>query len=161
MDRKINKIIIHCSASEYGDADLIDMWHKERGWKGIGYHYVILNEYRTSYSYDKNMGSVESLGVVEKGRLDDKIGAHVRGMNRDSIGICLIGNKDFHEKQILLLKDLCRRLIIRHHLTYKDVMGHYECPTGKAQGKTCPNIDMDDFRKSLRRYNWIKKYIFF
>ena len=41
--REIKKIIIHCSDSEFGDAALIDKWHKERGWTGIGYHYVILN----------------------------------------------------------------------------------------------------------------------
>ena len=39
-----NKIIIHCSATprgvDYSAAD-IDKWHKQRGFRGIGYHYVI------------------------------------------------------------------------------------------------------------------------
>ena len=42
--RDIDKIIIHCSATPpdmHVDAERIDSWHKERGWSGIGYHYVI------------------------------------------------------------------------------------------------------------------------
>ena len=39
---KLTNIIIHCSDSDFGDAQTIDLWHKQRGWKGIGYHYVIV-----------------------------------------------------------------------------------------------------------------------
>ena len=42
--RKINEIIIHCSASAEGkDFTVQDItrWHKQRGFKTIGYHYVI------------------------------------------------------------------------------------------------------------------------
>ena len=42
--RKINKIILHCSATPSGRAvsvDTIRRWHKKRGWSDIGYHYVI------------------------------------------------------------------------------------------------------------------------
>ena len=42
-----DRITIHCSDSEWGNADVIDEWHKKRGWDGIGYHYVILNGYPT------------------------------------------------------------------------------------------------------------------
>ena len=41
--REIKKVIIHCSDSDFGTASVIDGWHKERGWDGIGYHYVITN----------------------------------------------------------------------------------------------------------------------
>ena len=78
--RKINKIIIHCSATIEGQsitADTIDQWHKKRGWRGIGYHYVIGLD-----------------GLIEYGRMVDEIGAHVKGMNADSIGICYIGGLD-------------------------------------------------------------------
>ncbi len=46
--KEIKRIIIHHSASDFGDAKLIDKWHKERGWKGIGYHFVVLNGKRRS-----------------------------------------------------------------------------------------------------------------
>ena len=75
--RKINKIIIHCSATREGEdisAAVIDGWHRDRGWSGIGYHYVVsLN------------------GNIEYGRPIDKQGAHVKDHNKGSIGICYIG----------------------------------------------------------------------
>ena len=63
--RKINKIILHCSATQEGKnitADTIDKWHKKRGWRGIGYHYVIALD-----------------GTMEYGRMIDVPGAHVKG----------------------------------------------------------------------------------
>lgn len=78
--RKIDKIIIHCSATSEGVAFFardIDRWHKERGFKKIGYHYVI-----------------DLDGTVEKGREEDEIGAHCTGENSNSIGICYIGGLD-------------------------------------------------------------------
>lgn len=75
--RKITKIIVHCSATpegrDYTVAD-IDRWHKQRGWKGIGYHYVVYRD-----------------GSVHTGRDAAAIGAHCTGQNANSIGICYIG----------------------------------------------------------------------
>ena len=75
--KEINKIIIHCSATREGEdisASTIDKWHKKRGWKGIGYHFVIrLN------------------GLIETGRMIDECGAHTKGENCTSIGVCYIG----------------------------------------------------------------------
>ena len=75
--RTINKIIIHCSATQEGrdlDAAEINRWHLKRGWNGIGYHYVVLLD-----------------GTIEYGRSIYKQGAHVKGENEGSIGICYIG----------------------------------------------------------------------
>jgi N-acetylmuramoyl-L-alanine amidase len=78
--RRIDKIILHCSATPEGKhftvAD-IDRWHRERGWKGIGYHYVIYLD-----------------GSIHKGRPEEIIGAHCSGQNAYSIGICYIGGLD-------------------------------------------------------------------
>lgn len=78
--RKIDKIIIHCSATPEGKsftvAD-IDRWHRDRGWQGIGYHYVIYLD-----------------GSTHKGRSEEIIGAHCFGQNAHSIGICYIGGLD-------------------------------------------------------------------
>jgi len=75
--KKINKIIIHCSATREGEdisASTIDKWHKKRGWKGIGYHFVVrLN------------------GIIETGRMLNECGAHTKGENCTSIGVCYIG----------------------------------------------------------------------
>lgn len=78
--RKINKIIMHCSATKEGvhfDINNIREWHLKKGFKDVGYHYVILLD-----------------GTIQKGREDDKIGAHCTGQNNDSIGISFIGGLD-------------------------------------------------------------------
>tara|TARA_R110002020_G_C16011804_1_gene751166 strand:+ start:160 stop:567 length:408 start_codon:yes stop_codon:yes gene_type:complete len=78
--RAINEIIIHCSATKEGNkisATTIDRWHKDRGWRCIGYHYVVRID-----------------GSIEYGRPVQDIGAHVKGKNKHSIGVCYIGGLD-------------------------------------------------------------------
>lgn len=83
--RKINEIIIHCSATTEGSsftAADINEWHRQQGFGAayngrtyhIGYHYVIRLD-----------------GTVEEGRPENLAGAHCRGHNAHSIGICYIG----------------------------------------------------------------------
>lgn len=75
--RQVNKIIIHCSDTPEGRDDRaedIDSWHRAQGYKEIGYHYVIT-----------------LAGEVEIGRPEQAIGAHCKGHNAKSIGICYIG----------------------------------------------------------------------
>lgn len=79
--RKINKLIVHCTATpEFKDFTLEDVrgWHvKGNGWSDIGYHYLIRLD-----------------GTVELGRPVKKSGAHVAGHNKDSIGIAYVGGMD-------------------------------------------------------------------
>ena len=89
--REIKSIIIHCSDSPCGDAALIDQWHKARGWRGIGYHEVILNAYPHIINHMKHRPSVKHDGLIENGREWDQVGAPAKGHNKDSIGICLMG----------------------------------------------------------------------
>lgn len=129
--REINKIIIHCSATPNDrdvSADQINHWHKQRGWSGIGYHYVIRRR-----------------GTVEAGRPVKTIGAHCLGQNRASIGICLIGNDKFSTDQYDSLKFLIKRLSSIYSLSTADIYGHYEF----TDKKTCPNIDMSLLRMFL------------
>ena len=76
--RQINKIIVHCSATREGEnytVDTIRSWHVDgRGWSDIGYHFYI-----------------DLYGEIHKGRDISKIGAHCKGHNRNSIGICYCG----------------------------------------------------------------------
>lgn len=78
VTRKIDKIIVHCSATREGqhiDVDTIRDWHVNgRGWSDIGYHYVIYLD-----------------GTVHPGRPIERSGAHTKGQNSNSIGICYIG----------------------------------------------------------------------
>jgi len=75
--REINKIIVHCSATreeENFEVAEIRKWHLARGFSDIGYHFYI-----------------DLYGEIHKGRDISKIGAHCKGHNRNSIGICYCG----------------------------------------------------------------------
>lgn len=86
----VKGIVVHVSASVWGDRDAIDDWHRERGFSQIGYHGVILNGVRTSRAaYDIALD-----GHIQAGRPETEMGAHclAKGMNTCSIGVCCIGN---------------------------------------------------------------------
>jgi len=75
--REINKIIVHCSATREGEnfeVAEIRKWHLARGFNDIGYHFYI-----------------DLYGEIHKGRDISKIGAHCKGHNRNSIGLCYCG----------------------------------------------------------------------
>ena len=69
---------------------MIDRWHKERGWTGIGYHYVILNGCRKASAAGFQPYKKEDDGLIETGRPVEEAGAHCGGENHDSIRIFLI-----------------------------------------------------------------------
>lgn len=141
MSRQIKRIILHCSASAWGDASAIDKWHKERGWEGIGYHYVIVGGRVAASRYDPNAD-----GWVQKGRPIETQGAHCLGHNEDSIGVCLIGERHFTPEQLLTaLPVVLASLLKEYGLTVDDIYGHYELD----DKKTCPNIEMNRYRAVL------------
>lgn len=89
-------IVIHLSASKWGDVTDIEKWHKARGWSGVGYHGVICNGVM-----DYNVKYVESHdGHIQPGRLEHVKGAHCRagGMNHYTLGVCCIGTPGFVPK---------------------------------------------------------------
>lgn len=133
--RKINKIIIHCSDSDFGNALIINDWHKERGWDCIGYHYIVGNGHYDDFAD----------GNIEYGRDLAISGAHAKGHNFDSIGICLIGKPikgrcKFTLKQLQTARTLCIELSKRYDIGA--VVGHFEI----NNQKTCPSMDMGLFR---------------
>ena len=122
---KINKIIIHCSATPTGretTAEEIHAWHKARGWDGIGYHYVIKID-----------------GTIENGRPDYWLGAHASGHNKGSLGICMIGLDEFTTEQWTSLSELISALTNKHH-GINEIIGHNE-----ISKKTCPGFDVQQW----------------
>jgi len=138
--REIKQIIVHCSDSAFGDRKQIDQWHVERGFAEIGYHFVVMNGIRKA----KDEHKIDLDGKIETGRSLEKIGAHCAGENSDSIGICLVGKQLFSASQFQSLLTLIERM--RERFGNIPVYGHYEKKSGKDQGKTCPNFDMNEFR---------------
>ena len=129
---KPNKVILHCAATpDQGDLiglEQIDEWHKDRGWKGVGYQWVIRRS-----------------GEIEKGREETATGAHTLGHNRNSIGICLVGTKDFTAAQVTSLMVLAQGIRSRHGIEAKDWYCHYQ-----FANKRCPNIPVEVVRKLVR-----------
>ena len=131
--RKINKIVIHCSATpEQREVSLetIRKWHLQRGFNDIGYHYVI-----------------DLQGGVHIGRPIEKIGAHFSGQNRCSIGICYVGGmskdmKKAKDTRTQAQKDSLIKLM--HELIYKynkdmTIHGHNE-----YANKACPSFNVQE-----------------
>jgi N-acetylmuramoyl-L-alanine amidase len=134
--RQIREIVVHCTDSP-DDLDIglaeVNEWHRQRGWlspSGIscGYHFIIRRD-----------------GRIEVGRPLSEIGAHAKGHNRASIGICWVGRREITPKQKSALKALVVRLKGLFSVDLEKVLGHYEVDGGK----TCPNLDMVKFRAEL------------
>lgn len=109
-ERDYTRAVIHHTASRDVSAAEINRWHKEKGWDGIGYHFVIRAD-----------------GTVEDGRAYEKKGAHARTGKPYSrnhyTGIVLTGYDEFTDEQIDALVKLLHRLGIKH------IEGHHEeCP---------------------------------
>lgn len=142
--------MVHCTATQEGKnftANDIDRWHKQRGWKGIGYHYVV----------DLN-------GNIEKGRPDWKIGAHVKGRNRHSIGVVYVGGLDRNLapkdtrtfKQRIALEKLLKEL--KQKYPEAEILGHRDFSKDKNGNgiiepfefmKSCPCFDVKNEYKHL------------
>jgi|GEM_PF-3217575 len=148
----INSIYIHYTYSTFGDVKQIRVWHttREKPFIDIGYHYVILNEYRKS-----GVKNTVDDGLIEKGRDDLVIGAHAMGCNRYSIGVAFVGKtagkshkESMTEKQLASLRKLVNELRQKYNIPVERVFGHNECPGQETN--SCPGfINMEEFRKSL------------
>ena len=135
----ITKIIIHCSATPEGrdvSKDTIKQWHLDRGWSDIGYHYVI-----------------DIKGNLKEGRSLDRQGAHVRGHNKNSIGICYVGGCDTNMKP----KDTrteAQRGVLRALLM--DLMDKYPNATihghNEFSSKACPSFNVQEEYKDIIEY---------
>lgn len=127
--RKIEKIIIHCSATPEGrnvTVGDIDRWHKDRGFRCVGYHYVIYLD-----------------GNVARGRDESEIGAHCSGHNVRSIGVCYVGGCDAGMRPADTRTPAQRRALrelvedLRKRYPGATVHGHRE-----FAAKACPCFDV-------------------
>jgi len=134
--RQTKYIVVHCSATnpinDIG-ADEIDQWHRQRGWNGIGYHAVIRRG-----------------GLVEFGRHFNDPGAHVKGHNFQSVGVCVVGGIDaggnsednFTDAQYTSLYDVLRML--KQAYPAAEVLGHRDLS---------PDVDGDGV---VEEHEWLK-----
>ena len=108
----------------------IDRWHKQKGWAGCGYHFVIRRD-----------------GTIEKGRAVNVPGAHAEGYNTRSLGICLVGGlapdgkepeNNFTAIQMAMLRSKLNELKADDYRE-AEVLGHRDLPGVK---KACPSFDV-------------------
>jgi len=128
--RKIDEIILHCSATPAGrdvSVDEIRRWHLARGFSDIGYHYVVGLD-----------------GSVHAGRPVECVGAHCLGHNAHSVGVCYVGGVGADgitpldtrtPEQIAALRRLVRQLLER--FPNATLHGHRE-----FAAKACPCFDV-------------------
>ena len=137
--RPLNRVILHSTATPEGrdvTVDTIRQWHIDRGWRDIGYHYVI---YRN--------------GQIKLGRPLAEQGAHAKGHNEDSIGVVYVGGTDksgnAKDTRTLAQKISQRLLLVYFRIRYQitEVIGHKDC--GSTE---CPSFDVAEFNRR-RRYD--------
>lgn len=118
----IRYLVVHCSDTpddEPTTARDIHAMHLGFGWHGVGYHRMI-----------------NRTGVVEHGRPDYWIGAHVYGYNEVSLGVCLLGRTQFTDAQFESLESVLREWTTKY--PNAEVVGHRDFT---YTDKTCPNFD--------------------
>ncbi|WP_050727048.1 N-acetylmuramoyl-L-alanine amidase [Vulgatibacter incomptus] len=151
-------LIVHESDSSWGTVEDIDEWHRARGFRSIGYHYVIGNAYPTAASWRKHEPVVRLDGKLRTGRslgdpddVDMQIGAHCLGFNTRSIGVCLIGKHGcYSEAQVETLYDFLEGKCRQYSIPPERILGHCETESGRREGKACPSLDMETTRKIIR-----------
>jgi hypothetical protein len=111
-----------------------------------------MNIFPTYAAYKDKIAEGESDGKVCDGRPVEQVGAHVLGANSDSIGVCLIGEEAFSQKQFDSLILLCVGFCREYQVSVDRVRGHSEYWTdqGLPAKKSCPNIPMTDIRTRIR-----------
>jgi len=128
--RYISLIIVHCSAVRPGQrssAKDINGWHLDKGWNGIGYHYVVRRD-----------------GSIEPGRPLEEVGAHCVGHNSHSIGVCYEGGLNELGEEVDTRtpeqKVTLRKLLEELHQRFPKalIVGHHDL----NPGKNCPCYDV-------------------
>lgn len=128
--RVIKEIIVHCTATPEGRAVTVadvDRWHRARGFKSIGYHYLVYLD-----------------GSVHRGRDESQAGAHCKGHNVASIGVCYVGGLSRDNGRPMDTRTPAQRLALRRLVD--ELMARYPGATvhGHCEfaAKACPCFDV-------------------
>lgn len=142
IPEKVTCVVIHTTASKWGSLEAVTDWHKRMGFDTVGYHFLILNLFTNYNRWIHKQPDPWSDGKVVAGRSLDYEGAHVRYHNGYTVGIAMVGEEgQFTSKQLHSAVILCRDL--KHRFpNMSSIKGHTELDPKK----TCPDLDMDQFR---------------
>ena len=147
-DNTIKRIIIHCAATPNGKrlgnarqtaAQRIDDMHARRGFARRPWHINAFNPHLRAIGYHY---IIDTDGTLESGRAEGETGAHVKGYNTGSIGICMVGTDQFTASQWEALAALVRDLKARYPQAH--ICGHRDLS---------PDIDGDG---TVEPHEWLK-----
>ena len=136
--RNISLIVLHCSATRVNQnftIEQLEACHKARGFQTIGYHFYITKD-----------------GTLYPGRPESQMGAHAKGFNAHSIGICYEGGLDEHgrckDTRTLAQKVTMEELLQSLCVDYPDaeILGHRDLP---GVHKECPCFDTRAWLKEI------------
>jgi len=156
--RDITRIVIHHAEAPGGDREFIKHVHVDKnGWRDIGYHAIICN----GQSHGSWRAGED--GEIQEGRPEGMQGAHARGYNKGSLGVCLIGCFDSDtptHAQIVSLVRLLLEWCEKYGLCEDDIFGHSE-----LNDTDCPGYNLKmlipTIKTSIRIWLSLKKCSFF
>ena len=134
----IKYLVVHCSDTDEMDIEGIHNMHLGFGWEGVGYHKVICRD-----------------GTVRNGRPEFWQGAHVKGRNESSLGVCLIGRNSFNDAQFKSLITILSDWKSRY--SSAQIVGHRDI---QDTDKTCPNFDVSKWCKKENIFYNLKKIMY-
>jgi len=145
--RKINQIIVHCTATrpDWWENKTINeqvkevtRWHLDRGFSDIGYHFLVSRS-----------------GEVVQGRPVEKSGAHAKSHNSDSIGVAMFGGfgsdaddlatEHFTPLQLAATYELIRKLQEQYGVKNENVIGH-----NRISSKSCPGFRVQKWLSGMK-----------
>ena len=130
LANKVNALVVHCSDTDDNNPlEAIDIhkMHLDFGWDGIGYHKVICRN-----------------GEIQNVRPEYWVGAHVKSKNTNTLGVCLIGRRNFTPEQFTSLEKLLREWKKKYSNVL--ILGHRDIVQTK---KTCPNFNVNEWCKNV------------
>jgi N-acetylmuramoyl-L-alanine amidase len=136
--RQINLIVVHCTASRNGKARpvaAIEADHRARGFSSIGYHYVIQPD-----------------GHVDLGRDEEQPGAHAKGFNAHSLGVCLVGGLGGPNRLNPGLYTMAQWDALR--ITVRSLLDRYPGARVVGHRDLSPDLDGDG---QVEPHEWLKK----
>lgn len=134
--RKIDEIIIHCTATfpeQPVTVEDVARWHRRLGWQTIGYHFLI-----------------DQSGAVQTGRPVEDVGAHCKDHNAHSIGICYVGGLDHDGQPMDTRTDAQKNALLT---LVKQLLTQF--PEAKVHGhnefanKACPCFDVQAWKEEV------------
>ena len=127
-------LVVHCSdTSDQDDLNALDIHKMHLGfdWDGIGYHKIIKRN-----------------GDIENGRPEFWVGAHTKGLNQNSLGVCLIGQTQFSQRQFNSLEIILKNWLLKY--PNAKIVGHRNAI---KTHKTCPNFNVENWSKERGFYD--------